>query len=251
MIRTNKPFTEYYVVATDTASMLTPYIARGDTSTMLTPYIQRGDTSTMLTNYILSSEVAASYVAASDTAAMLTPYINRSDTASMLTNYIARGDTSSMLTNYILDSEVSSTYAPIADPTFTGEIGIGAIILSMREIAMTYKSQSVKKIYFILSIKTLVITFIISMLCQNIGIVQMFSGVISIPAIIICLYRRFYIKQKMTISNMLIFQSYMYYFFSNIVISLYYFGLNIPVIIYSYLILAVLHHGLGLVYADR
>lgn len=95
------------------AQFLIDYVAVTDTSTMLAPYIIRGDTAAMLLPYALTSEISTDYISPSDTASMLTPYINRSDTADMLDNYITTAET-------------SASYAPIASPTFTTQITIGA-----------------------------------------------------------------------------------------------------------------------------
>jgi len=77
-----------FIVADDTAAMLSPYLLEEDTAAMLSVYIEEGDTAAMLTNYALLIEA----ILPADTAAMLAPYLLEEDTAAMLTNYLEVGE---------------------------------------------------------------------------------------------------------------------------------------------------------------
>jgi len=151
--------------ASDTASMLTPYINRSDTAAMLATYtrynefldsisdlrtnlqldvLQLTDTAAMLQSYIQRGDTASmlnSYINRNDTATAFAPFIERSDTATMLTAYISRNDTASMLNSYTRRAELEDTALAIRND-LTAVIGTKTDTTEFNALELTYNPNS-------------------------------------------------------------------------------------------------------------
>lgn len=122
----------YCLYATDSATMLAPYLRKFDTTAMMSVYLRKFDTTGMMSSYLRkfdTTSMLTAYLRRSDTTAMLTPYLRKSDTASMLGTYLRKFDTTAMLSVYLRSTTAAANYATIAQNALKANISDTAAML--------------------------------------------------------------------------------------------------------------------------